>query len=352
MICEEQLLKGGDFLNYLRLKARKKGTPVSAMFELTPRCNFNCKMCYVHLSDDRISSYGRELSGEKWIELAGEARDAGVINLCITGGEAILHPDCKQIYKAVGQMGFIITLQTNLSMIRGDILDLLEEYPPNQIKFSLYGSNNEIYKDVCGIDNGFTKVNACIEEVQKRKIPLLAVTTIIHQNMHDLENIRDYCNKMNIPWIYSAAVKESVRGAKEEVEDVALSEFELTDFRKDVRNMIDNPSVKDGMKPCEVCKDYRTGFWITWDGNMRFCSFMNEPNISVNEYSFKEAWNRLLDYEENLRWPEECYSCEIFNICRKCAGMFNTQTGSPCHVDRHYCEKLKKYVKEELKHKK
>lgn len=33
---------------YLNFKARDKGLPIAGSFELTPLCNFDCKMCYVH----------------------------------------------------------------------------------------------------------------------------------------------------------------------------------------------------------------------------------------------------------------------------------------------------------------
>ena len=36
--------------SYLHSKAAAGGFPVAGNFELTPRCNFNCRMCYVHLS--------------------------------------------------------------------------------------------------------------------------------------------------------------------------------------------------------------------------------------------------------------------------------------------------------------
>jgi len=34
---------------YLHARACRNGTPLVGNFELTARCNFNCKMCYVHL---------------------------------------------------------------------------------------------------------------------------------------------------------------------------------------------------------------------------------------------------------------------------------------------------------------
>ena len=48
----------GDFSEYLDIKARLQGVPLHGMFELTPLCNFSCKMCYVHLT-------GEQLGGKK-----------------------------------------------------------------------------------------------------------------------------------------------------------------------------------------------------------------------------------------------------------------------------------------------
>ena len=348
MTCNDGLVKGNAFFGFVKDEARKKKIPITATFELTPRCNFNCKMCYVHLKEDKIHLHGHELSGDKWIEIAKEAKDAGVLTLCITGGEPILHPEFKRIYEEISKMGFYITLQTNLSTIKGDILKLIKKYPPSEIKFSIYGSNDEVYKEVCGVSGGFTAVDASIKEIKKLNIPLLAVTTLIKQNIHDIGNIHAYCTRMGIPWIYTSSVKPSVRGADKLAKGVPLTEEDMTDIEADIRDMIDRPCKKENLKPCEVCKDQGVSFWMTWDGKMRFCSFMNEPNISIEENSLKEAWNKLLDYEENLRWPDECYSCEIFKICRKCSGMLNAASGSPLKVDKEYCDKLKRYVKAEM----
>ena len=38
--------------SYLHAKACRTGTPLSGTFELTARCNFNCRMCYVHLTPE------------------------------------------------------------------------------------------------------------------------------------------------------------------------------------------------------------------------------------------------------------------------------------------------------------
>jgi MoaA/NifB/PqqE/SkfB family radical SAM enzyme len=53
---------------YLGLKAREKGTPVSCQFELTPLCNFSCKMCYVH---EYVNMLGMRGANDVYQLLAG-----------------------------------------------------------------------------------------------------------------------------------------------------------------------------------------------------------------------------------------------------------------------------------------
>ena len=52
--------------------AKEARTPVSAQFELTGRCNLDCKMCYVH-NLDTASCLARELSAEEWKRIFDEA---------------------------------------------------------------------------------------------------------------------------------------------------------------------------------------------------------------------------------------------------------------------------------------
>ena len=58
-------------------KAYADGIPISGTFELTPRCNFRCPMCYVRLTSEETARRGGELPEEEWLRLAEEAKEAG-----------------------------------------------------------------------------------------------------------------------------------------------------------------------------------------------------------------------------------------------------------------------------------
>ncbi|MBP9988974.1 MAG: radical SAM protein, partial [Ruminococcus sp.] len=93
-------------VSFLHARAKKDGIPVSGTFELTSRCNFNCKMCYVHNSHQKITPEN-ELSADEWIKIADEARKNGMIFLLLTGGEPLLRKDFSEIYLRLSEMGFI-----------------------------------------------------------------------------------------------------------------------------------------------------------------------------------------------------------------------------------------------------
>ena len=50
---------------FLGFKARDRGVPISGTFELTPLCNLDCKMCYVHLRKEQMRG-AQLLSTEQW----------------------------------------------------------------------------------------------------------------------------------------------------------------------------------------------------------------------------------------------------------------------------------------------
>ncbi len=327
-------------------KAFADAVPITGTFELTPRCNFQCRMCYVHLKADQIPKYGREFSAEEWIRIAREAKEAGTVWLCITGGEPLLHPEFETIYTELSRMGFFITLQTNASLLNEKAMELLEEYPPRSVKITLYGSNDEVYEKVCRVKDGFTRVDHAIQELRKRKIPVSLVSTVIRQNEEDVKNMALYALKNGLPWVGTGGIRLSVRGAESEAAEVRVQEKTDEQKRQEIRYLMEHQPVDISRRPCTYCKDYRIGYWITWNGNMQFCGFMSEPANPVRGRAFLEAWRDLVQFETELDWPTECKTCEAQSVCRKCAATLATESGSVHRVSEEYCSRVKKDFKE------
>ena len=86
-------------------KSSIKKIPLSGTFELSPVCNFDCRMCYVRKSREEVKCHNRKmLNLEQWKKIADQAENAGMLYLLLTGGEPFL---LKDYY---GNKLFFITL--------------------------------------------------------------------------------------------------------------------------------------------------------------------------------------------------------------------------------------------------
>lgn len=327
-------------------KAFADAIPISGTFELTPRCNFNCRMCYVHLRPEQIPLQDRELTAEEWLRIAREAKEAGTTWLCVTGGEPLMHPEFPVIWRELAQMGFFITLQTNASLIRGDTAKLLERYPPRAAKITLYGSCDEVYEQVCRVEHGFTRADEGIRTLREMEIPVQLISTVIRQNETDVEKMAFYAFSHGLPWMATGGVKPSARGADSEAREVRVQEKLDEQKRREIRERMQGKPIDIDRKPCTYCKDYRLGYWVMWNGDMRFCSFMNEPKIPVRDMAFADAWRELVRFEEELEFPKECRECEANSVCFKCAGLLEAECGRYDRVSEEFCGRVRKYFGE------
>ena len=182
---------------YLHSKGRKLGIPIAGNFELTARCNFNCPMCYVHLQQDDIDARGRELTAQQWIDLGRQAKDAGMMFLLLTGGEPFVRKDFFEIYDALKQMGLMISINSNGSMLKGEVLRRLLENPPHRINISLYGGSNETYKGMCGL-NAFDTVVENIRALRQAGVEVRLNVSITPYNCKDIQRIYEISQELGV----------------------------------------------------------------------------------------------------------------------------------------------------------
>ena len=116
-------------------------------------------------------------------------------------------------------------------MITDEIQTLLEQYPPRQAKITLYGSNDEVYEAVCGVKNGFTRVNDGIHTLMSMGIPVTLVSTIIRQNAEDAEKMAFYAYVHRLPWLSTNGVKDCLRHSGTDVKKVQVEDDQAERLR-------------------------------------------------------------------------------------------------------------------------
>lgn len=328
-----------EYMGRLKKEAYEKKLPFKGVFELTPRCNFNCNMCYVHLKKDEIPAQGRELDAGEWIRLAKEAQKAGTIDLTLTGGEPFVRPDFREIYEAAHDMGFLIQIFSNGSLIDEQTVEWLGARPPKAVRFTLYGASDGTYEKVCGVPDGFSRVERSVELLKKAGVPLYLGATITKDNVHETEQIFRFAAKKRLPLIHTSNLVNPVRGASARAKEHQLERrLPPREVVEQIRTR--NPN-RFPRKPCrdflQVCSNYRCGYWITWSGNLQLCTFLTEPSVPARPGAFMESWTELLAELEKLRQPEACASCQYERYCERCPGVLYAEAGGNGKISPEYC---------------
>lgn len=322
--------------------------PIKGVFELTARCNFDCRMCYVHLKEDEIARIGQELSNDQWLEIARQARDAGMLYLTLTGGEVFARPGFRKLYEELAGMGFLLQILSNGYGIDEDVMEWLREMPPYTLRFTLYGVSNETYARVCGVRDGFDRVSRAVDLVKEAGIPFFMVSTLVKENIGDLEAMQQFADGKQVPISFTTSVVKPVRGASQ---DAASHRIDwIAGYKKHLEQMLargENRLFQPVGHPLDVCGNYRKGFWITWNGNLQLCSFMSEPAVSLTDgRSFGEAWEILLEQLEKMRKPDECSTCPQEGFCARCPGILSAECGGCSQTDPEFCANARRIHEE------
>ena len=349
---------------YLHRKGAAQGVPLSGTFELTRRCNFNCRMCYIH-SSGAIGKEG-ELTAGAWLDIASQAVKAGMLFLLLTGGEPLLRDDFEEIYSGLNRMGLCLSLNTNGSLLRGRIAELFEKKPPNRINVSLYGASAGTYRTLCGTDQLDT-VKENIERMTAAGIDVRLNVSVTPDNLHELEPIAAFAAAHNL-WVKATSyMYPPVRsdgafgenGARLSAEEAGRYRVEIDrlllseeDFRRRlaaIANGTDLPADDACIDPSvegsvSRCRAGRAGFWIDWRGGMRMCG-MTPVCADLTRVDFQQGWNAVRLATQAIRLPAACTSCELRQLCPVCAAAAYTETGAYGTKPTYLCEMTSAYAK-------
>ena len=153
-------------------KAAAMRRPIHGSLELTPLCNMNCDMCYIRLSPTEMAARGKLRTVNEWIALSEQMQRAGVLFLLLTGGEPLLYPGFKELFTHLKKAGMILTVNTNGTLIDEEWADFFAKNLPRRINITLYGSDANVYNNLCHYPEGFEKVLQGLKLLKDRDIDL------------------------------------------------------------------------------------------------------------------------------------------------------------------------------------
>lgn len=360
---------------YLFHKASQSRIPLSGTFELSPVCNLACRMCYVRMTPQQVAAHGRPaLPLARWLELAEQARSAGLLYLLLTGGEPFLWPDFWPLYERLTAMGFVLTVNTNGTLIDETAIARLRARPPTRLNITLYGASNETYRSLCRADGMFTRVDRAIRGLREAGVLVKLNCSLTPHNAGDLEAMIRYARERSLILEVNTYMFPPMRrdpgqvgrndrftpeeAARRHMERYRLQYGEETyvQYLQNVlRGIADPPGLDEScVDPVDGrirCRAGKAAFWVTWDGWLTPCGMMTEPRVDLADGSFDQAWQTLTERSAQLRLSGVCGQCPDRDLCHSCAAMAQAETGSPGGIPRYLCrmvEAMKTLARQEL----
>lgn len=349
--------------DYVFRRGAARRIPVSGTFELTSRCNFRCKMCYIHTEAQERCYAERELTAQQWLDIGREAVDAGMIYLLLTGGEPLLRPDFLEIYTGLIQMGLRISINTNGSLITPRIVECFKKHPPERVNVSLYGMSEETYARLCGNAGGYEKALRGIRMLKEAGICVSLNTTFTRSNARDMEAITALAISEGIPIRTAAYVFPPVRGGEGLAEEnlspeemgrllarldmLTLDEAQMKKRKNAARYCAtaEAPSEEQLKSKSASCMAGKGAFWISWEGMLYPCGMLTEKTVNVVQEGIAKAWKETVAFSQGLRLPEQCLECTLRQLCPVCFAVHAAAGCGPEDVPEDMCKRTKAYIR-------
>lgn len=317
--------------------AYKHDCPVNGSFELTPFCNLDCKMCYVHLQDSSLRN--NMLSGEQWISLIRQAINHGMLHALLTGGEAMTHPDFWKIYQYLITHGVSVRIKSNGLLINEKAIRRFSIFRPDAIDISLYGCNSDSYVAVTGVDAYDRVVNniRCIIDAGLRLRIMITPSSYMQPWT---EQVMDLAKTFGVPVIVNSLLIEPNENTHRTKADFDLTKADNERIRAKRRELFPTQFMTpeeekeiygklekrpDVSTKGLYCNAGRTTFAINWDGTMSPCLSFPRTIVCANPLhdGFTQAWKQINEAVKDYEVPQKCHNCPINTKCHYCPTQHN-----------------------------
>lgn len=328
-------------------RAAEMGVPMSGTFELTSRCNLECAMCYIRTRAGDRAMKASELSTAEWLDLARQGVDAGMMFLLLTGGEVFLRPDFFDIYEPLTEMGLLLTLFTNATLITSSGARRLGRRPPGRTEITLYGASEETYAAVTGHQGGYARCIRGIELLLDAGIKPKLKTTLSRINAHEFDTMQEMADRWGLSFSAAWLLTKRRDFCSSSIEDIRFSASEAVDMEfRDVSAVERFKTIAARPEPMKnedafYCHAGRSSFVIGPSGDMNICIDLCLPRARPTEVGFLKAWQEVKDFIPTVPQSSNCASCELSDYCARCPAWSYVETGGLSNSVDYLCEVAK-----------
>ena len=183
----------------------------SVLLELTYRCNLDCFFCY---NDTQLE--GRPLALDQYLALFDDLRDLHVLNLTLSGGEPLAHPDFFRLGREARERGFMLRIKSN-----GHALDetrarrLRDEVDPFIVEVSLHGATAATHDRQTRVRGSFERLVRNLGGMRATGLRVKINSTLTAWNAAEVEGMLDLAASFEVPLQFDTEVTPRDDGDRE-----------------------------------------------------------------------------------------------------------------------------------------
>ena len=301
----------------LMARAAQQYRPINGSIELLPLCNMNCRMCYVRLSRQEMDQMGSLHPLEDWMRITEEMQKAGVVFMLLTGGEPLLYPGFRELYLKLQELGMILTVNTNGTLIDDAFADEML-----RVKNLVPAISIEGFEEATDFRRGegtYRKVIEAMTRLKERKL-LFGISCCYTSKNVEVIGSEEYFDSMidmgaKFAWFFTympigaAAVPELIATAEQR----KFMYGQIHKFRK-TKPLFTMDFWNDGDAVGGCIAGGRGYCHINANGDMEPCAFIHYSDSNIKEKTLLE-----------------CYQSPLFMAYRR-SQPFNDNMLRPCPV--------------------
>jgi MoaA/NifB/PqqE/SkfB family radical SAM enzyme len=321
-------------------EAFRRAQPLTVYFELTYRCNWRCLFCY----NPRHSDI-RPLTFQDWSGVLDDLRELGTLNVNLTGGEPLAHPQFLEIAQGARARAFAVRILTNGTLIDARMAKAIRDLQPIAVEMSLHGATAEVHDRTTAVAGSFGRLLQAVDLLKAEGVRMALKTPVTNMNEHELPAMRSLAQELEIQWKVDTAITPRDDGDPSPLAYAPSAEA----IRAATKLAIESGTLddQDRTRTMSNCGIGRMTMAIDPEGNVYPCIQWRRSSLgNVRETPLLRMWRESEERERaaaigvaaNTKLREMGGAAARLSFCPALA---EQQTGDPLQPDKGFLARAK-----------
>lgn len=171
---------------------KRRGRVSWASVEVSERCDFRCRWCYVGKQE------GTALGIDEALDMIAVLAEAGVEQVTLTGGEPLLWPHTDSFVAEARDRGMVVHMNTNGYYLTGKRAKTLAGLGLSQVQMNIDSLDREKHDRIRGKPGSFDMAVKAFGNAHKAGIDTVCMTVATKENVSELVEIIRYAHSLGV----------------------------------------------------------------------------------------------------------------------------------------------------------